>query len=250
MQTSSGTLHAAEVYIVPPVTLSPATVGTEVEVTVPGSEVAVEQLRSEEKQRLLGVVPNFYITFLPDAAPLSSKQKFNLAWKSTIDPVTIAFTGAVAGAQQAQNAFSGYGQGAQGYGKRFGANYADNITSTFIGSAILPAILKQDPRYFYKGTGSTRSRILYAIANSVICKGDNGHWQPNYSAIAGGFASGAISNLYYPDPDRGAGLVFENTLIGTGETALMNIFQEFFARRLTTHVPTYRSQKSETPVTK
>jgi hypothetical protein len=71
-----------------------------------------------------------------------------------------------------------------------------------IGSAILPALLKQDPRYFYKGTGTTRSRILYAIANSVMCKGDNGHWQVNYSGILGGAAAGGISNLYYPASDR------------------------------------------------
>ena len=97
--------------------------------------------------------------------------------------------------------------------KRYGAGYADIVTGTFIGSAILPSLLKQDPRYFYKGTGSTRSRILYAIANSVICKGDNGRWQANYSSILGSLAAGGISNLYYPAQDRnGAGLTFENAL--------------------------------------
>jgi hypothetical protein len=183
------------------------------------------------------VVPNFYVSYVPDAAPLTSKLKFKLAWKTMLDPVTFVLVGASAGVQQAQNDFSGYGQGAQGYAKRFGAAYADNATSTFIGSALLPSLLKQDPRYFYKGTGSTGSRILYAIANSVICKGDNQRWQPNYSAILGGLASGGISNLYYPARDRGAALVFEDTLIGTGETAVLNLFQEFLVRRLTPHVP-------------
>ena len=82
-----------------------------------------------------------------------------------------------------------------------------------IGDAILPSILKQDPRYFYKGSGTTRSRILYALANAVVCKGDNGHWQPDYSGILGSLAAGGISNLYYPASNRnGVQLTFENTL--------------------------------------
>jgi Carboxypeptidase regulatory-like domain len=236
-QTSSGILHSGEFYIAPPVKLLLASVDTQIQVTASRTEVAEEQVRAQEKQRILAIVPNFYVSYVPDAAPLSSKQKFRLAWKTMIDPVTFVLTGAAAGVQQAQNDFSGYGQGAQGYAKRFGASYADNATSTFIGSALLPSLLKQDPRYFYKGTGSTRSRILYAIANSVICKGDNQKWQFNYSAILGGFASGAISNLYYPPKDRGASLVFENTLIGTGETAVFNLLQEFLLKKLTPHAP-------------
>jgi hypothetical protein len=236
-QTLSGILHAGENYHAPPIALAPATLNTEIQVGVPRIEVAEAQIKVQEKQRVLGVVPNFYVSYVPDAVPLTSKQKFELAWKTMIDPVTFVLTGATAGVQQAQNDFSGYGQGAQGYAKRFGAAYADNATSTFIGSALLPSLLKQDPRYFYKGSGSTGSRILYAIANSVICKGDNQRWQPNYSAILGGLASGGISNLYYPAKDRGVALVFEDTLIGTGETAVINLFQEFLVRKLTPHAP-------------
>jgi hypothetical protein len=158
--------------------------------------------------------------------------------------VTFVLTGAIAGVEQADNSFKGYGQGAQGYAKRYGATYADTVTGTFIGSAILPSILKQDPRYFYKGTGSTQSRILYAIANAFICKGDNKRWQPNYSSIAGSLAAGGISNLYYPASDRnGAALTFENTLIGIGATAATNILQEFLIRKLTPNVPNYQPAK-------
>ena len=238
-QVSSGILHSGEVYFVPASTLALATLSTDVQVTVSRVEIAQEQIKAQEKQRVLGVIPNFYVSYDPDAVPLSSKQKFELAWKTMIDPVTFAFTGINAGVQQAQNSFSGYGQGAEGYAKRFGASYADNVTSTFIGGAILPSLLKQDPRYFYKGTGSTGSRILYAIANAVICKGDNQRWQPNYSAILGGLASGGISNLYYPQKDRGVALVFEDTLIGTGETAIINLFQEFVVKKFTPHLPKY-----------
>ena len=236
-QTSSGTLHSGEVYLAPVSTLAPASVTSEVRVTVPPNEVAQEQVKAQEKQRVLSVIPNFYVSYVSNAAPLTPKLKFRLAWRTMIDPVTFALTGIGAGVQQAQNDFSGYGQGVEGYAKRFGASYADDVTSTFIGSALLPTLLKQDPRYFYKGTGSTRSRTLYAIASAVICKGDNQRWQPNYSAILGGLASGGISNLYYPAKDRGAALVFESTLIGTGETAVINLFQEFVVKKFTSHVP-------------
>lgn len=233
-QTISGVLHSGENYVAPPISLRIATALTSVRVEPPPVEVAEMQIKDEEKQRVLAVMPNFYVSYVPDAVPLTSKQKFELASKMVIDPFTFALTGVVAGAQQAENQFSGYGQGAQGYGKRFGAAYADIVSSTFIGSAILPSILKQDPRYFYRGTGTKRSRFLYALANSVICKGDNREWQPNYSNIAGSLIAGGLSNLYYPKSDRNrVGFVFENTAIGIGETAVLDVLQEFFIRKLT-----------------
>jgi hypothetical protein len=242
-QTSSGVLNPKDTFIVPAVTLPLATVVTQVEV-VPDDVIAEAQVKQEEKQRVLGVVPNFYVTYLPDAAPLSSKQKFQLAWRSTIDPVTIGITAAVAGIQQWQNEFSGFGGGASGYGKRFGAAYADVAVGTFLSGAVLPSVLKQDPRYFYKGTGSIRSRMLYAIANAVICKGDNKRWQPNYSNILGSLAAGGISNLYYPAQNRdGAVLTFESALIGIGATAASNIFQEFIIRKITPNLPNEDSDK-------
>ncbi len=243
-QTSLGTLRPGEFYIAPPIALALATSVTEVRVTPSSNEVAEEQLKAQEKQRVLGFVPNFYVSYIPNAAPLNSKQKFRLALKSTVDPVTFGVIGAFAGMEQAENVFSGYGQGAQGYGKRYGAAYADVVTGTFIGSAILPSLLKQDPRYFYKGTGSKRSRILYAIANSVICKGDDGRWQANYSSIVGSFASGGISNLYYPQENRGTALTFENSLIEIGEGAAANLLQEFVIRKLTPNLPGHQADKS------
>jgi hypothetical protein len=237
-KTSSGILHSGENLVIPRITLALTTEVTEVRVEFTPVELAQEQIKDEEKQRVLGFIPNFYVTYVPNAAPLSPKQKFELAWKSTIDPVTFGITGAIAGIQQAENQFGGYGQGAAGYARRYGASYGDLVTNTFIGGAILPSLLKQDPRYFYKGTGSKRSRILYAIANSVICKGDNGHWQLDYSTIIGGLAAGGISNLYYPANDRnGVGLTFENAAIGIGASAVGNLLQEFVIRKLTPHLP-------------
>lgn len=239
-QALVGNLRSGENCIVPQIALALATNITEVHVSLTPIELAQEQLKDQEKQRVLGFIPNFYVTYVPNAVPLSSKQKFQLAWKTTIDPVTFGINGAIAGIQMAQDDFSGYGQGAQGYAKRYGASYADLVTSTFIGGAILPSLLKQDPRYFYKGTGGKRSRAFYAIANAVICKGDNGHWQPSYSAILGSLAAGGISNLYYPASDRdGVGLTFENALIGIGASAGANLLQEFVIRKLTPNVPNY-----------
>lgn len=232
-QSLSGTVRAGETCVIEQIALAVATEMTEVQVVLPRVEVAEVEIKEEEKQRVFGVIPNFYVSYLPDAAPLTTKQKFELAWRSAVDPMTFVLTGMAAGLEQAQDDFGGYGQGAQGYGKRYGANYADLVTSTFIGSALLPSLLKQDPRYFYKGTGGVRARTFYAIANAVICKGDNKKWQANYSNIIGSFAAGGISNLYYPEQSRGAELTFENALIGIGETAVGNLLQEFVIRKLT-----------------
>jgi hypothetical protein len=239
-QSIAGNLGSGESCVVPRITLAVATSVTEVRVELSPIELAQEQLKDQEKQRLFGVIPNFYVSYAPHAMPLTPKQKFQLAWKSTIDPVSFGVTGVVAGVEQATDTLSGYGQGAQGYAKRYGAAYADLVTGTFIGGAIFPSLLKQDPRYFYKGTGSVRSRVLYAISMSVICRGDNGHWQPNYSGIMGSLASGGISNLYYPSTDRNdAAVTFENMVIGIGETAAVNLLQEFVMRKLTPNIPNY-----------
>jgi hypothetical protein len=250
-QVSSGNLHAGEIYIVPQIVLAIATAVAEVRVVPAPVEVAEDQIKAEEKQRVLGVIPNFYVSYVQNAVPLTSKQKFELAWKATVDPVNLAVNGVVAGIEQAQNEFSGYGQGAQGYAKRYGAAYADFVAGTYVGGAILPSLLKQDPRYFYKGTGSKRSRILYAIANSVICKGDNGRWQANYSGILGSLAAGGISNLYYPVKNRdGVELTFENALIGIGANAAINLLQEFVIRKLTPSVSNPEPAKLQSTIGK
>ncbi|MFY9733013.1 MAG: carboxypeptidase-like regulatory domain-containing protein [Candidatus Acidiferrales bacterium] len=248
-QTFSGVLHAGEVDVLPMIQLPLATAVTEVHVAAPTEELAEVQIQEQEKQRVLGVFPNFYVSYDPNAVALRPKQKFELAWKSTIDPVTFVLIGAVAGIQQSQNTFGGYGQGAQGYAKRYGAGFADYVTGTFIGGAILPSLLKQDPRYFYKGTGSKTSRALYAISMAVICKGDNGHWQFNYSAILGSLISGGLSNSYYPQHDRGAALTFENTAMGIGTAAAANLFQEFIVKKITPNLPKHdpANQNSSTP---
>ena len=242
-QVVTGALHTGEDLDTRSIVL-PVTSTSEVSVTASQVEIAMEQVRAEEHQRVLGVLPNFYVSYAPNPAPLTRKQKFDLAWKSNIDPVSLGVTGIVAGIEQGENTFSGYGQGTEGYAKRYGAGFANNFINTMLGNAILASWWKQDPRYFYKGTGSWRSRALYAIANSVICKGDNGKWQANYSSIVGGMAAGAISNIYYPASDRdGVKLTFEDTAIGTAESAVQNLIQEFIVKKLTPRIPNYGSAK-------
>ncbi len=240
--TSSGTLNPGEAVVVPAITLEIAGTVTQVTVEPPKVELAEIQINEEEHQRVLGVIPNFYVSYIPDAAPLDARQKFELAWRSSIDPFKFAIIGATAGIEQAAGTPNGWGQDAAGYGQRYGALYADDVSWTFFGDFVFPSLFHQDPRYFYKGTGTVRSRLFYAIANSVICKGDNKKWQFNYSYILGDFAASGISNAYYPAKDRGVGLTFENAAIGIGATAAADILQEFVVRKLTPNLSKFKSK--------
>jgi hypothetical protein len=238
-QDFSGAVEPGEACVTPVIMLAVATQVTEVRVGLTQQEIAQDQIKDQEKQRVLGIIPNFYVSYVPNAAPLTSKQKFELAWKSTVDPITFVGVGALAGAYHATNRWKDYGQGAQGYAKRYGAEYANVAAGTFIGGAVLPSLLKQDPRYFYRGTGSKKSRLLYALSSAFICKGDNGQWQPNYSNVGGYFAAGGLSYLYYPANDRhGASLLVSSVLIRLGETTAASIFQEFVVPRFTPNLPT------------
>jgi hypothetical protein len=205
--------------------------------------LATEQLKTQEQQRVLGVFPNFYSSYLWDAVPLSSGQKYHLALHSIADPFAFVGTGAFAAIEQWHNTFPGYGKGAQGYAKRYGAAYADEALSRMIGSALLPSLLHQDPRYFYRGSGTKKSRALYAISAAVICRGDNGRLQPNYSYVLGSFAAGGISNLYHPASDRGVGLTIGNGFLNVAAHALDNLGREFVFRKLTPKVPNYAQGK-------
>ena len=205
---------------------------TTVTVGYSAKEVATEQVKLEEQQRIFGFIPNFYVSYDQNAAPLTTKLKFELAAKVSFDPVTFFGVGIAAGAEQAGN-HPNYPQGWKGFGERYGAAYTNGFTDIMIGGAILPSLLHQDPRYFYQGTGTTKSRVLHAVMNPFVTRGDNGQRQPNYSTIGGDLASAAISNAYYPESNRGVGLFLGNFLIATGQRAAANLAQEFILRRLT-----------------
>jgi len=230
----SGVVRARENLSLGLIALSIGEISSNVSVS-PG-EIAREQLRTQETQRLLGVIPNYYVSYDPHPEPLSARQKTELGFKFTLDPVSFLVVGAIAGVQQADNTYSGYGRGAQGYAKRYGAAYATFFDGVLIGKVLLPSLLKQDPLYLYHGSGTIRHRALYAMACSVVRKGDNGRWQPNYSSILGDLAAGGIANTYLPAKDRnGAGLTFQSAAINIAGDAVGNLVQEFLFRKVTTH---------------
>jgi Carboxypeptidase regulatory-like domain len=236
-------LNAGERRELPQISMAIAGATTEVKVVVTRTEVAQEQVKAAEHQRVFGILPNFYSSYIWDAEPLDARQKFDLAFHSITDPIEFVGTGIIAGAEQATDTFPGYGQGAKGYAKRYGAAYADDVLGRVIGSAILPSLIHQDPRYFYKGSGSVRSRAFYAMSRALITRGDGGQTEPNYSRLLGSFAAGGLANLYYPRADRGVGLTLADGLVSIAGHAVDNLIREFFLRSLTPNVPAYEMGK-------
>ena len=196
-------------------------------------QIATEQVHLEEQQRVLGLIPNFYVVYdSKGAVPLSTKLKFQMAYKVAVDPVFIVGDAALAAINQAGDT-PDYQQGWKGYGQRFGAAYTNGVTDIMFGGAILPSIFHQDPRYFYQGTGTVKSRLGHALANPFVARGDNGHRQINISSMGGDLISSALSNTYYPDSNRGASLVFGGFALSTAERELSSVVQEFVLRKLT-----------------
>lgn len=178
---------------------------------------------------MLGILPAFNTSYRSDAVSLTAKQKFSLAFRSAVDPVTFAAAFLVAGYGEAADSDSGFPWGVKGYGERVGTKYLDAFDGAMIGNGLLPAVLHQDPRYFRRGHGSTGHRLLYAAATSFICKHDHtGKWEPNYSNVGGNIISGAISNLYYPGNDSGWGQAIGNGFTVTAEGAVGSVLQEFW----------------------
>jgi len=203
-----------------------------VTVTYSTKEVAAQQLKAEEHQRVLGFIPNIYVTYEPHPEPLTAKMKFHLAYKGLTHPTFFAFEALWAGVEQAAHT-PDYGQGARGYAQRFGANLASGSSEALFGNAILPSLLHQDPRYFYRGSGTKGSRAWHAILAPFVCQGDNGKSQPNYSQWGGSLISASLSNTYYPESQRGAGLVFRNFGTSMGLHVALGLAQEFLLSKIT-----------------
>ena len=224
-------LQPGQSLILTDVTLGVAPVETSVNAATP-EEVAAEQVKVQEQQRVFGVIPNFYVTYEHNAAPLTPKLKFQLALRTLTDPVTITGFGLNAAIYQASG-YPSYGQDAKGYGQRLGVTAAGAYTKILLGDAVLASLLHQDPRYFYQGTGTARSRFLHAMATPFVTRGDDGRREINYSNIIGDLASGAIANAYYPSQDRGAGLVARSALVGIGSRMALGVLQEFVLHKWT-----------------
>jgi hypothetical protein len=236
-------LRAGEHYETPRIDLPVATARADVTVTVSDVEIATEQVHMEEKQRAFGVLPNFYSSYVWDAAPMTARLKLSLALRASIDPTVFLGSAVGAAAGQWVNTYGQYGQGVRGYAKRFGAAYGDAADGTMLGKGVLPVLFHQDPRYFYLGSGSIRSRVIYAASSAFICRNDQGRRVPNYANVLGNLAAGGISNLYYPSHDRGIGLTFTNWGIGTAGDAAQGLVREFILRKVTHGIPEYAKGK-------
>ena len=236
----AGVLGAGEVFEVPALKLDMVSATDSVDVVASEEDLAQAEVKVQEHQRLAGIMPNFFVSYDWHAAPLTPHQKFELSWRSVLDPANIGINAIIAGVQQSQNSISGYGQGLAGYGKRFGNDSGVQLIGTALGGLVFPVIFHQDPRFFYKGTGTVKKRAMYAVAQAVMQRGDNGKWQPAYSGILGDFASGGISNLWLPKANRdGVATTFGEGFLAIGEDAIGNLVQEFVFRHITPHAPKY-----------
>ncbi|MDR3754886.1 MAG: carboxypeptidase-like regulatory domain-containing protein [Terracidiphilus sp.] len=226
-------LSPGQVEIVPNIMMQLQGEQTSVTVYASPEELATEQVKIAEQQRVLGVIPNFYVVYDRNAPPLTAKSKYQLALKVSYDPITIAGIFFIAGVNQGVR-IPDYRLGAEGYGKRVGAVATDGFTDIFFGGAVLPALLHQDPRYFYQGTGTNRSRLFHALSAPFVCRGDNLRTEPNFSTIGGDMISAGFSTLYYPRNDRTWTFFGENVMISTIERTASTVTQEFVLRHFTT----------------
>jgi hypothetical protein len=242
-ETEPFTIKADEQYQLPETALPIASADQSIDVVVTRKEIADEEIKNQTKQRVLGILPNFYTSYVWDAAPMNTKQKFKLAARTAIDPWVFIRTGITAGIQQADGTYPEYGDDASGYAKRYAAAYGSAVTGRFIGSAILPAIFHQDPRYFYRGTGSVPTRALHALVSAVAARTDSGHVIPNYTRTIGDFAAGYLSRTWHPSADNGVTLALSNMLYGIADAAGHNLLEEFLFKKISRGTPPFAKGK-------
>ena len=159
--------------------------------------------------------------------PLSPGQKFKLA-SEYINPYTFVFVAAEAGINQARNHPSDYGQGAEGYGKRYGAGLADGLTDGLFVTGVYPTIFRQDPRYYRLGDGSFSHRAEYAVTRILVARQDSGRKAFNISEILGSFSSAALAVTYYPQSERDFSDVAQRAGIQFAFDAGFDLLKEFY----------------------
>jgi hypothetical protein len=183
----------------------------------------------ESHERILGLVPAFnVVNDASTARALSVREKWKFSARETFSPMHFVTTGLTAGIGQARDDFHAYGQGMEGYGKRYGAAFGDSGLNTFFGKFLLPSLLHDDPRYFRQGSGGFTSRLLHAASASIVTRRDNGTSRPNYSNMMGGFMACAVGNLYYPENERGVGTTLERGSRYAASASITAILQEFW----------------------
>ena len=195
----------------------------------PPRKTAKEILDEEKKQKMLGIVPMYGVTNYHYAPALTSGEKFDLMARAYITVFPYLAAGFQAGLSQAFNSFEGYGQGASGYGKRFGSALLDGANSSFFSNYLYPVIFKQDPRYFRLGEGTKKRRVWYAMKQEFITKKDSDRSATfSYSNVLGALTAGGISNAYYPQEERGFGLTMSRAAVSFGWGMAGNFVLEFW----------------------
>ena len=189
--------------------------------------------------RVVGVVPAFNVASFDTRTPLTSRQKFHIFWRTTLDPFSLIAPAAKSVIYNAAGLNSGFGSGASGFFKRYGASVADATSGRFFRSYFYPTLLHEDPRYFRKATGPKKTRTWYSLSRVLVTRTDAGGTRFNWSKLLGGLSSSSLSNVYYPEQNRGAGFTLTGVGFGyLGETGL-NLVKEFWpdisARRKARH---------------
>jgi hypothetical protein len=206
--------------------------------------------KQEQSQRVLGVLPQFAVTNRKNAPPLTPGEKFHLFAKSAFDPAELGITAAQAGVSQAENEFPEYGQGMQGFAKRYGASLADEVSSGFFSNFAWSTLLKEDPRYFRSGEGTLKRRFFYALEQEFVCHTDRGGRSFNWQNTLGALSSGGLSNIYYPQSDRGLELTMSRASIAIAYGSLSGLLEEFWpdvSRKLHRHAKTPAAGAPKTP---
>ncbi len=175
------------------------------------------------------VMPNYLtVENESEVSPLSWKQKFSMTAQGAFDPYEFVMVGLVAGIRQAENAYPAFGQGMAGYGKRYGAGFADQVDGNFMVGAVYPSLLRTDPRYFRLGQGSTFHRFLYAFSRIFVTRKDSGGNTFNVPEFAGNATAIGISNAYYPAADRSLSSNLSNWGTQMSIDAFGNELKEFW----------------------
>jgi hypothetical protein len=233
--TMEGKLLAGQYDELPTIVLQVGAATSSVNVTpLTNVELAEQDVKEEEQQKVFGIIPNFFVVYKDHPLPLDAKQKLELSFHGIIDPFPFVSSAVVAGVEQAANTLPGYHQGLKGYAKRYGATYVNFASATMLRDGLFPAVMHQDPRYYYRGKGTKMSRVLYAMSTAVICKGDNGKNEVCYSSVLGNLSAGALTNLYYPAGSKnGLSTTLENGALATLGVGAGHVLQEFLFSRIT-----------------
>lgn len=205
---------------------APAPSATENSPAVQGHSGSSAQAPGQD--RIFGLLPGYgMVEAGMQPPPLTSGQKFKLAVQY-INPYTFVFVAAEAGINQARNHPSDYGQGAEGYGKRYGAGLADGLTDGIFVTGVYPSIFHQDPRYYRLGDGSFSHRVEYAVTRVLVTRQDSGRKAFNISEILGSFSSSALAVTYYPQSERDFSDVAQRAGISFAFDAGFDLLKEFY----------------------